>query len=138
MLVAARKSTCFSYTTVPTSKEIWSTFFVENIVSPLAPERTASGRGSFVGSHLGGHEVPPETGPRLGFMFCCHQPDLLNRFEQRAPRSHCAQPHKHCAPSWSQGLNKQVWPAFRSPVQSAGGSPQEMSGAPLGRGPLSL
>lgn len=31
---AARKSTCFSYSMVPTSKEIWSTFFVEKIVSP--------------------------------------------------------------------------------------------------------
>lgn len=32
--------------------------------------------------------------------------------EQRAPHSHCAQPHKLCAPSWSQGVNKQVRLAF--------------------------
>lgn len=58
-------------------------------------------------------------------------PTFLIACEQRAPHSHCAQPHKLCAPSRSQGVNKQVRLAFPLSCGVCGGSPQEMSAAPL-------
>lgn len=64
---AAWRSTCFPYTTVPTPKETWSTFFVEKIISPMSPRKNGSGRASFTGSHPCGHEARHRDGSQAGF-----------------------------------------------------------------------
>ena len=58
---AAWRSTCFPYTTVPTPKETWSTFFVEKIISPMSPRKNGSGRASFTGPLRGLHQTRVAT-----------------------------------------------------------------------------